>query len=166
MTSRQRMSLLVGAVGTSLLFLSVWHLTCGIAELTKTPVFLSLLLGIGIDLGLVATEFAELVATEDLNVGRWARRYMVAATVLSAVINSYEFYARAPEGIGRVLAVVFGVAVPCFVFALGKVSGHLWNGEAKCQKEQTSSRTSRTILIPKRRVGVSHSSAKVEKAIS
>lgn len=129
MTARQRMALIVGGVGTTLIFLSVWHLTCGITELTQTPVLLSLLLAIGIDLGLVVTEFAELIAPADAAVGRWARRYMVTATILSAVINSYEFYHRAPDGVGRVLAVAFGISVPCFIFTLGKVAGYLWNPE-------------------------------------
>lgn len=129
--ARRRVAYVVGSVGIALIFLSVWHLTEGITILTQTPWFLSLLLAIGIDLGLVATEFAELVAMNDAQVQRWAYRYMVAATVLSAVINSYEFYARAPEGLGRVLAVVFGISVPCFFFTLGKVAGYLWRGTIK-----------------------------------
>ncbi|HMP57724.1 MAG TPA: hypothetical protein PKD86_00100 [Gemmatales bacterium] len=91
--ANQRVALLLGGVAALLVALSVYHLTCGIATLTGSPIALALLLAVGIDIGLVASEVAEVLGHADDEVKRWSRVYMAMATVMSMLLNSYEFAA-------------------------------------------------------------------------
>jgi hypothetical protein len=87
---------LLGGVAAGLVFLSVYLLTCAVSTLTGSPLLLAILLAVGIDLGLVACEVAEMI-TDDKTVRRWSRCYMLMATIMSMVLSSYEFAAHAPD---------------------------------------------------------------------
>lgn len=63
--AKGRLALLVGLAGVCLLLLSVAHCAHAIAHLTGSGWLLSLLLAVGIDYGLVASEVAAIVAHED-----------------------------------------------------------------------------------------------------
>lgn len=52
----------LGAVGSGLLFLSVWHCSTSISLLTGSGVFLSMPMAVAIDMGLVGCEVAGLLA--------------------------------------------------------------------------------------------------------
>ena len=56
---------LVGAAGVALLMLSVWHCAHAIQLLTGGGLILSLLMSLGIDYGLVASEVAAIVAHQE-----------------------------------------------------------------------------------------------------
>lgn len=116
----------VGGIATLLIALSVWHLTCAISTLTGSAFVLAILLAIGIDLGLVASEIAELVAHHSTTVAKWARGYMGMATVLSIILNAYEFAEKAPDGLlTQGLAITFGVLLPIMIFVLARIAAHL-----------------------------------------
>lgn len=124
---RQQIALIIGGVATLLVALSVWHLTCAVSVLTGSHFVLALFLAIGIDLGLIASELAELVAHGDGNTAAWARTYMGIATVLSMVLNAYEFAIHAPEGLWtKGIAVAFGILLPAMIFILARIAAKLY----------------------------------------
>lgn len=117
----------IGGIATGLVILSVWHLTAGIAVLTGSHIMLALLLAVGIDLGLISSELAELVAHGNNQVRNWARAYMVIATVLSIFLNAYEFSAHAPTGaLTQSIAIGFGILLPVMIFILARIAAHLY----------------------------------------
>ncbi|MBN9519452.1 hypothetical protein J0H58_13170 [bacterium] len=123
----RRTAMVLGSVAAGLVFLSVFHLTCAVSTLTGSPLVLAVLLAVGIDLGLVASEVAEMVAEDDQTVRRWSKLYMGMATVLSMVLNAYEYAAHAPpHWFSQTLGVGFGLALPVMIFVLAKQAGGLW----------------------------------------
>jgi hypothetical protein len=127
----RRVALVVGGVGVSVLGLSVHHCTEAISLLTGSHWALAGLLAIGIDAGMVSAELAELVAhgsKAERSVGPWANAYVVAAVVLSVFLNSYAFGLHAASGMVWA-AWLLGATIPCLIYALGRVAGHLWIGE-------------------------------------
>jgi hypothetical protein len=125
--ANQRVALLLGGVAALLVALSVYHLTCGIATLTGSPLFLALLLAVGIDIGLVASEVAEVLGHADDEVKRWSRVYMAMATVMSMLLNSYEFCAHSPDHLfSKGLSIGFGLALPVMVWVLARQGMKLW----------------------------------------
>jgi hypothetical protein len=126
--ARKRVALVLGSVAAGLVFLSVYHLTCAISTLTGSPLVLAVLLAVGIDLGLVASEVAEMIAEDDKQIQRWSRVYMAMATVLSMLLNAYEFAAHAPaQWFSQLLSVSFGLALPVMIYVLARQAGGLWH---------------------------------------
>lgn len=125
--ARQAVAKGIGGIAALLVALSVWHLTAAISTMTGSPVFLALLLAIGIDLGLIASELAELVSHGNKVICGWARAYMVKATVMSCFLNAYEFAANAPEGaLTKGIAIAFGILLPVMIFVLARIAAHLY----------------------------------------
>ena len=125
--AKQRTAVLLGSVAAGLVFLSVYHLTCAVSTLTGSPLVLAVLLAVGIDLGLVASEVAEMIA-EDKAVRGWSKVYMAMATVLSMLLNSYEFCAHAPDHwFSKALSVGFGLVLPVMIYVLARQAGGLWS---------------------------------------
>jgi hypothetical protein len=123
---RQRLALAVAGVATSLLFLSVWHCTESIAALTGSPLFLSLLLAIGIDAGMLVCEVSS-VLVEGKHRSP-AQVYIVVTVLLSAGLNGMANAAHAGPGpVAQGAAWVLGVAVPALVYTLARTAGHLWS---------------------------------------
>lgn len=123
----QMVAKIIGGVASLLVFLSIWHLTAAISIMTGSPVVLALFLAIGIDLGLISSELAELVAHGNVKVRGWARAYMVKATVISCFLNAYEFAAHAPEGaLTKGIAITFGILLPVMIFVLARIAAHLY----------------------------------------
>lgn len=126
LAARQRTAILLASVAAGLVFLSVYHLTCAVSTLTGSPLVLAVLLAVGIDLGLVASEVAEMIA-DDKPVKQWSKVYMGMATVMSMALNAYEFAAHAPDGwLSQGLSVCFGLALPVMIFVLARQAGGLW----------------------------------------
>lgn len=124
---KQRVAVLLGGVAAGLVFLSVYHLTCAVSTLTGSPLVLAVLLAVGIDLGLVASEVCEMIA-EDKAVKAWSKGYMALATVLSMLLNAYEFAAHAPDHwFSKTLSVGFGLVLPVMVYVLARQAGGLWS---------------------------------------
>lgn len=124
----RRLALLVGGIGTSVLALSVVHCTESISLLTGSHWLLAGLLAVGIDAGMVASELAEVAShgtRAELRVKPWARGYTIAAVALSVLLNAYAFGLHAAGGMVWA-AWLLGAAVPCLVYALGRVGGYLW----------------------------------------
>jgi hypothetical protein len=134
---------LLGGVAAGLVFLSVYHLTCAVSTLTGSPLLLAVLLAVGIDLGLVASEVAEMIA-EDNVVQKWSKGYLALATILSMVLNSYEFAAHAPDNwFSKALSVGFGLVLPVMIFVLARQAG----GKTPQQKSPDFLRSFRIVAI-------------------
>jgi len=121
----------VGAVGVGVLSLSVHHCTEAIALLTGSHWSLAALLAVGIDAGMVAAEAAWLVSHDTRSartVRPWSQAYIVATVVLSMLLNAYAFGLHAAPGMVWA-AWLLGCFIPAAVYALGRVTGHLWMGE-------------------------------------
>jgi hypothetical protein len=126
LSSPRRMAVGVGCVGVAVLALSVYHCTEAISLLTGSPILLAALLAVGIDCGMVVTEMAAIIAAHDAvpNCRRWANAYIVAAVLLSMLLNSVASGLHAEQF--RVLAYCVGAIIPVLVLMLGKVAGLLW----------------------------------------
>src|SRR5688572_25069116 len=115
----------VGAVGVGglLLVLSLQHLAVGVMAITGCGWLEGILLAIGIDLGLVVTECAAIVASpraaKSIRFYVWA---MITSTLaLSAGLNSWAF-AQHSQGLMVYASCAFGFFVPLMVFGLSKVA--------------------------------------------
>ncbi len=127
----RRVAVGVGAVGVGVLSLSVYHCTEAICLLTGSHWALAGLLAVGIDAGMVASEAAWLVSHGTLSertVRPWSQAYIVATVALSMLLNGYAFGLHAAPAMVWA-AWLLGGFVPAAVYALGRVTGHLWLGE-------------------------------------
>jgi hypothetical protein len=118
----------VGGVGVGVLGLSVVHCTESIGLLTGSHWALSALLAVGIDAGMVACELAEVSShgsRAGASVRPWAMGYVLAAVVLSMLLNAYAFGQHAAGGM-VCAAWLLGATIPWLVYALGRVAGYLW----------------------------------------
>jgi hypothetical protein len=118
----------VGSVGVGVLGLSVVHCTESIELLTGSHWALAGLLAVGIDAGMVASELAEVASHGTCSQGKvrpWALGYTAAAVLLSVLLNAYAFGLHAQGGMVWA-AWLLGAVIPGLVYALGRVSGHLW----------------------------------------
>lgn len=128
LSTDEKLALIVGGVGTFVLMLSVWECTTALHSLTGMPILLAGLLAIGIDLGMVATEMAAIVAQQGSDAYKWAERYIALAVGLSVVLNAAAAAAHA-DGWLKLVAVPVGGVVPVFVYIAGRVAGALWTGK-------------------------------------
>ncbi len=131
LSARKTSAAMLAAIGVGLLALSVSHCTEAIGLLTGSGWFLSGLLAIGIDAGMVASEWAALTAHRSANeqeVARWSRLYVIATCALSVLLNCYAFSLHAPEG-WVWASCILGTFVPTAVYTLGRVAGKQWLGD-------------------------------------
>jgi hypothetical protein len=124
---RNKVAGVVGGIGVAVIALSVIHVADAVSALTGSHWALSGLLAIGIDAGMVACELAELIAHGDINVRRWASRYMVLSIALSMLLNAYAFASHAHSTTELAAGIILGVVIPALVFILGRVAGYLAN---------------------------------------
>jgi hypothetical protein len=114
----------VAVVAVVLTGLSLAHLAAGIALVTKAPTWEAWSMAVGIDLGFIAMELAQLCAVSDAvrrDISRWSRPAILGTIVASAAMNALAFGAQA-DGWMIYPAVGLGVAVPALVYALSRVA--------------------------------------------
>ena len=129
LSGARKLALGVGAVGTGLLALSVTHCTEAISLLTGAHWAAAGLMAIGIDAGMVVCEAAELAGRGKLAKGlNWAQVYVVAAVLLSVLLNAYAFGLHAADGM-LWASWLLGAVIPGLVYCLGRVAGGLWLSE-------------------------------------
>jgi hypothetical protein len=112
---------LLGGVAAVLTGLSLSHLAHGIEVITH-PVYSwePWAMGVGVDVGMIATEVASLTAGERVRrETRWYSVAMIAGTlVLSACMNAFAFSSQASTLPFQIAGVVFGIAVPSAIYVL------------------------------------------------
>lgn len=114
----------VSAVALTLTGLSLTHLTCGIAQVTNGSDFESAAMAVGIDLGFVALEVAQIVKLPDATarqVARFAKPAIVGTMLASAALNAFGF-AHGAQGVMVYPAVALGCAIPALIYALTRVA--------------------------------------------
>lgn len=110
----------VGCVAVILTGLSLSHLAAGIALVTNAPAIEAWALAIGVDVGFLALELAQLSAATPAvrrQIERFTAPAIVATLATSAVLNAFAF-GSAAVGMMIYPAAVLGVAVPAMVYAL------------------------------------------------
>src|SRR5262245_21592511 len=95
---RQTQAAAVGTVAMVLTGLSLHHLASGIELVTRAPMAEAWAMAVGIDLGFIALEAAQLCAATQAAakaIGRWSKPAIVGTLVASAVMNALAFGAQA-----------------------------------------------------------------------
>lgn len=114
----------VASVAIVLTALSLAHLAHGIALVTNAPMIEAWCMAVGIDLGFIALELAQLCAATPAirrNVERFSRPAIVGTLAASAVMNALAF-GSAAEGNLAYVAAALGVAIPAMVYALSRTA--------------------------------------------
>jgi hypothetical protein len=147
--NRQWSAVLLALIGIALLALSVSHCTEAIRLLNGSSWLLAGLLAVGIDAGMVASEWALLTAARDRDseVNRWSNLYIVATVALSVLLNCYAFGLHAAEGM-RWAAWLLGAFVPAAVYTLGRVAGPQWlsNKEDQSGRKEKQGRSRKSTV--------------------
>ena len=117
----------VAAVAGSLVALSLTHLAHGIEIVTASPSWEAWSMAVGIDLGFVGLEMAQLTAATDTvrkAIGGYVRPAIIGTLSGSAALNAFAFGSQAP---GWMLypAVLLGLAIPALIYALTKIGALL-----------------------------------------
>ena len=114
----------VAVVAIVLTGLSLSHLAHGIHLVTLAPAWEAWSMAIGIDLGFIALEIAQLCAATPVvrrDVSRFSKPAILGTLLISAVLNGLAFGAQA-SGWMIVPAAGLGVAVPALIYALSRVA--------------------------------------------
>ena len=114
----------VAFVGVVLTVLSLSHLAHGIALVTSAPLWEAWAMAVGVDLGFIALEIAQLCAVTPVvrkEIARYTVPAIVGTLVASAIMNALAFGAQA-TGWMLYPAVGLGVAIPALIYALSRVA--------------------------------------------
>lgn len=118
----------VMSVALVLTGLSLTHLSHGIELVTHAPSWEAWSMALGVDLGFIALELAQLVPMQDKTRNK-IKGYMkwgiIGTLVFSAVLNSIAF-GKLAEGWMMYPAVIFGLAIPGLIFIMTKVGAQMW----------------------------------------
>lgn len=120
----------VGTVALALTALSLTHLSAGIQIVTHSPAWEAWSMAVGIDLGFVALELAQLTTVNDKvarDIRRFVRPAITGTLIGSAALNAFAFGAAA-TGWMVYPAVVLGVAIPALIYAMTRVGAAMWMG--------------------------------------
>jgi hypothetical protein len=126
---RQAMSAVaIGVVAVALTALSLDHLAAGIDIVTGTSGWQSWAMAIGIDLGFITLELAQIAAATDKVsklVSKFTKPAIVGTMAGSAIMNAFAFAASA---IGYMVApaIVLGIAIPGLIYAMTRVGAALY----------------------------------------
>ena len=114
----------VGLVGLTLIGLSRDHLVAGIELTTRSGPLEAWMMAIGIDLGFVACEVADLSCSTPAlqrHVAKLTRPAIAGTMIGSAMMNAFAF-ANEAEGYCRYAAIALGVAIPALICTLTKIA--------------------------------------------
>lgn len=115
-----------------MLGVSLEHLARGIQEITQAHAWSAWALAIAVDVGMVASEVAVIVLATlpNIDVERYARRYVIATIAISMALNIYAFWPDQVIGASgytaAALALVLGAGIPLGVYHLTRVAGRIW----------------------------------------
>ncbi len=120
----------VSVVALTLTGLSLNHLAHGISIVTHSDMMEAWAMAIGIDLGFVAVEMAQMSVTNEKllkDISKYANPTIVGTMVGSAVLNAFAFVAQA-EGWMMIPAVIMGLAIPAMIYSLTKIGTKMYLG--------------------------------------
>jgi hypothetical protein len=114
----------VALVAVVLTILSLSHLAHGIHLVTQAPTWEAWSMAIGIDLGFVALEIAQLCAATErvrTEIGLWTKPAILGTIVASAAMNALAFGAQT-SGWMLYPSVGLGLAIPALIYCLSRVA--------------------------------------------
>jgi hypothetical protein len=118
----------IGVVAVALTALSLDHLAHGIDIVTGTNGWQSWAMAVGIDMGFITLELAQLAAATDKvykQIAKFTKPAIVGTMVGSAAMNAFAFAASA-VGYMVAPAVVIGISIPALIYALTKVGAAMY----------------------------------------
>ncbi|WP_027521721.1 hypothetical protein [Bradyrhizobium sp. Ec3.3] len=124
----------VAGVALVLTGLSLSHLAAGVQMLSQGTTWHAWAMAVGIDLGFIGLELAQLcVTTAELrrHVSRFADPAVKGTLIVSAAMNAYAFAIHAPSWPFIAAACLLGVSIPALIYVLTRVSVAMW---IDCQK--------------------------------
>lgn len=119
----------VGSIAVTLTALSLTHLAHGIEIVTSAPTWESYAMAIGIDLGFMSAEFANLLASNEKlrrHISKFTNPAIMGTLVGSAAMNAFAFASAACGWPMICAAIVLGVAIPALIYALTRVGAALY----------------------------------------
>ena len=114
----------IGGVALTLVGLSLTHLTCGIEQVTGGSTLESAAMAVGVDLGFVALEVAQIIklpAETARQVAKFAKPAIIGTILASMGLNAFGFACHA-SGLMVYPAVALGCAIPALIYALTRVA--------------------------------------------
>lgn len=118
----------VGLVALTLTALSLTHLADGISMVTHASCIQAWSMAVGIDLGFIALEVAQMSAstpTVQKQINRWAKPAVIITIAVSAIMNAFAFGGQA-TGSFVYAAWGLGVAIPALIYVLTRVGVDMW----------------------------------------
>ena len=118
----------IGFVAATLVALSLTHLAHGIEIVTNCPTWEGWAMGIVVDCGFIGLEMAQVMAATEkvrTQIKRWAPKAVAGMLVGSACMNAFAFVSGA-VGWMQIPAVIMGVAIPAFLYALTRVGAVMY----------------------------------------
>lgn len=117
----------IGGVSVALTALSLDHLAQGVTIVTHTGGWQAWALAIGIDLGFIATELANLTIPEKLRktISCYTKPLILGTMLGSAAMNAFAFAADA-TGWQTYAAATLGVAIPGMIYTLTRIGAAIW----------------------------------------
>lgn len=118
----------LGLVTLTLTALSLSHLAHGIQIVTGCDTWEARAMAIGIDLGFITMEMANLMAASKQvvdEISKFTKPAIVGTMLGSAAMNAFAF-AAAATGYMIVPAVVLGLAIPGFIYAATRAGAALY----------------------------------------
>jgi len=118
----------IGAVAVTLTGLSLHHLASGIEIVTSSPTIESYAMAVGIDMGFISAEIAQLFASNERMkriVSKFAKPTVVGTMIASAAMNAFAFSSHV-TGYMIAPAVILGVAIPAMIYAFTRIGGALY----------------------------------------
>jgi hypothetical protein len=119
----------IGAVGVTLVTLSLNHLAHGIELVTGAAPWEAWAMAVGIDLGFVALETSQLAAASDKlrkQIARFAKPAIIGTLIGSAGMNAFAFASQTTNLWMTSAAIGLGIAIPALVYALMRVGAALY----------------------------------------
>lgn len=119
----------VGFVVFALIGLSLKHLTEGVCLVCNVPWIEGLLMGVGLDLGLVAVKVADILVRNTQvqdKIKRLTQASVGICLLFSAAFNALAFALAASTTLYAVIGVTLGVCLPVLYVLLTKVGSELW----------------------------------------
>jgi hypothetical protein len=119
----------IGAVAVTLTTLSLSHLAHGITIVTGANGWEAWAMAVGIDLGFVALELAQIATVSDKvrkQVSRFAKPAIIGTLIGSAGMNAFAFAAQTVSPWMMSAAITLGVAIPALIYALTRVGAALY----------------------------------------
>lgn len=114
----------VASIDVVLTALSLSHLAHGIGLVTGAPSWEAWAMAVGIDLGFLALEIAQLCAATPAvrrEVERFTRPAIIGTLAVSGAMNAMAFGAQA-QGLMVYPAVALGIAIPALIYCLSRVA--------------------------------------------